>query len=261
MTRATTTGRLRERLRVGEPLAGTVLSVADPALAELVAGPFDFVWIDLEHSALTTAEAQHLAIAASSADCAALARLPRGDSERLAALLDAGVDGIVAPRVENAAEAAAFVARTRHPPAGSRGFAHRRWSRWGTLAEPAEPIRMVQVESRAAVAAAAEIAGVDGVDALVVGTADLSLDLAVEPTLDGAELRAAIEHVQHAAHDARIASGIAAGGDPALLAAALAGRSQLVVYSADVRVYAEAVSAAAGTARNALTSITREVRS
>jgi 4-hydroxy-2-oxoheptanedioate aldolase len=110
----------------------------------------------------------------------------------------------------------------------------------------------VQIESRAAVAAAAEIAAVEGVDALIVGPADLALDLGVPPALDGAVLGAAIAAVHRAAAGAGVASGVAAGGDPATLARALGTAARLVVYSADVRLYAEAVAGAAGAARRAL---------
>lgn len=248
-----TTAALRERLRSGDALIGTVLTIGDAGLAELAATPFDFVWIDLEHGALTVRDAHELSIAASSADCATLVRLPRAGSELLPALLDAGVDGIVAPRVKSAGEAVELGARMRHPPAGSRGFAHRRWNRWGQAGDRhGTPTCMIQIESRDAVEAAAEIAAVRCVDALVVGPADLALDLGVPPALDGPELRSAIAAVHEAARRAGIAAGVAAGGDPAILARVLAGDSQFVVYSADVRLYAEAIAAAATAARSAI---------
>lgn len=243
---------LGERLRRGEQLVGTVLTLADPALAELAAAPFDFVWVDLEHGALTVRDVHGLSVAASAAGCATLVRLPRPDSELLGAVLDIGVDGVVAPRVEHVSEAAALVARTRHPPDGSRGFAHRRWNRWGREAGPAAPVCVVQIESAAAVVAAADIAAVEGVDALVVGPADLALDLGVPASLDGGELRSALASVRRAAHRAGVAAGVAAGGEPRALARTVAGGWSLFVYSADVRLYADAVVAGAATARRAL---------
>ncbi|MGH2944902.1 MAG: hypothetical protein ACRDPC_01280, partial [Solirubrobacteraceae bacterium] len=94
---------LAERLRRGEPLIGTVLSLPGVALAELAASPFDLVWIDLEHGALSLGEAQELVVAAQGTGCAAAVRLPRWDWERLPAVLDAGVDAVVAPGLESAA--------------------------------------------------------------------------------------------------------------------------------------------------------------
>ncbi len=242
---------LQTRLRQRDRLAGTVLTVADPGLAELAARPFDLVWADLEHGALTVRDVHALAVAAAAARTALAVRLPSSTSESLTAVLDAGVDGVVAPRVESAAEAAALVARLRHPPAGTRGFAHRRWNDWGGNAGR-EPACLVQIESRRAVAAAAEIAAVPGVDALVVGPADLARDLGVPMALDGPELGAAVTAVRLAAARAGVCAGIATGEPPETLARVLAGGFEVVVYAADVRLYADAVASAAVAARRIL---------
>jgi 2-keto-3-deoxy-L-rhamnonate aldolase RhmA len=224
---------------------GTVLTVPAVALAELVAEPLDFVWIDLEHGALDARDVQPLAVAARAAGCAALVRLASSDCPRVPAILDAGVDGLVAPRVESPAQARSLVDRLRHPPRGSRGFAARRAAGYGRPAfEARDPLCVAQIESAAGVEAAEEIAAVDGVDALVVGCADLALALdgAMEPASQ--RLRDAIAHVQRAAEQAEIASGIA-GPDDAQLLVELAGQSStLLVCSADVRLYARAVDEA-----------------
>jgi 4-hydroxy-2-oxoheptanedioate aldolase len=243
---------LAPRLRRHQPLVGTVLSVPDPALAELVGERFDFVWIDLEHGQLGPREAQVMAIAARAAGCAALVRLRHADSELLPALLDAGVDGVVAPRVEDAAAAERLVGRMRYPPWGTRGVAPRRANSYGRAPAPAAPIGtdlacVVQIESATAVRNAAEIASVDGVDALVVGCSDLALDLGAPGELESAPLLDAIRQVQGAAAAAGVASGIAAPGAAPVIARILSGRSTIVVYSSDVRVYARAVDDAAAT--------------
>src|SRR6185312_2834466 len=101
-------------------------------------------------------------------------RLPHAGSELLGPVLDAGVDGVVAPRVDDAATARALVARLRYPPAGTRGFGPRRAGDYGRSG-PISPVTCtVQIESPAGVAAAADIAAVDGVDAIVLGCADLT---------------------------------------------------------------------------------------
>src|SRR5918998_590736 len=55
---------LAARIRRREPLVGTVVSVPDAALVELICERFDFVWIDLEHGQLGARDAQVMAIAA-----------------------------------------------------------------------------------------------------------------------------------------------------------------------------------------------------
>lgn len=220
---------------------GTVLSVSDAALAESAAAAFDLVWLDLEHGALTVADVQTLAIAVQGAGCEAHARVPRWDADLLPAILDAGVDGVVAPRVESAVDAAALVRRLRYPPTGSRGYGPRRAGGYGRASEPPAPGCTVQIESVEGVAQAGAIAGVDGVDALVVGCGDLALALGRRPDA----LREAVRHVGVAAVAAGIEFGVAAGGPPVEVAGLLATRPDLILYSVDVRLYARAVDGAA----------------
>jgi 4-hydroxy-2-oxoheptanedioate aldolase len=235
---------------------GSVLSLADPVLAELTCRSLDFAWIDLEHGALTVRDAQGLALAVQSTGCAAHVRLPSSSFESLPAILDSGVDGIVAPLVESAAQARELVCRLWYPPAGSRGFGPRRAGGFGRVprfwASPAARVSCtVQIESPDGVEAAPEIAAVDGVDALVVGCADLSLALRSPQALDAAPLVAACERVADAAARAGIGFGIAAAGDP-LRVATLARRAQFVLTSADVRLYAAGVDDGVRALRDAL---------
>jgi 4-hydroxy-2-oxoheptanedioate aldolase len=255
-------GGFGRRLRDLEPLIGTVVTVPGVGLAELTAGPVDFVWIDLEHGALGCADVQPLAIAARAARTAALVRLPSADGAGIGAILDAGVEGVVAPRVESAADAARLVETLRYPPRGARGVAARRaraYGRDGPLASlDRDPVCIVQIESPPGVRAAADIAAVDGVDALVVGCADLSHSLGEQGRLRAGAVGEAVERIQRAAAAAGIASGLAGPDDPALLAALAGGRSSVFVLSADVRMYARAVDAGVASLRRALTPESEE---
>jgi 4-hydroxy-2-oxoheptanedioate aldolase len=244
-----------DRLRAGERLAGTVLALPGAPVAELAAAPFDLVWIDLEHGALDVAQAQELTLAAQAAGTAALVRVPRWDWDRLPAVLDAGVDGVVAPGVERAEHAEAVVARLRHPPDGRRGFGPRRAGRYGR-APAAEPACLVQVESPAGVAAARRLAAVPGLDGLIVGCSDLSLALGVPHDLSSAPLRAAIADVREAARGAGTAFGLAGGGTATQLAELGGAEARLLVHSTDVRLFAQAVDGAAADLRAALAAVT-----
>lgn len=235
---------------------GSVLSLADPVLAELTCRSLDFAWIDLEHGALTVRDAQSLTLAVQSTGCTAHVRLPSTSCESLAAILDCGVDGIVAPQVESAAQARELVSRLWYPPAGRRGFGPRRAGGFGRTprfwASPAARVRCtVQIESPDGVEAAGDIAAVDGVDALIVGCADLSMALRSPQALDAGPLVAACERVADAAAEAGIGFGIAAAGDPREVAA-LAWRAEFVLTSADVRLYAAGVDDGIGALRGAL---------
>lgn len=233
---------LRGGLAAGRRFVGTAVSLPDVGLAELTASAVDFVWIDLEHGALSTRDVQPIAIAAHAAGAAALVRVRAWDDPALGPALDAGVDGVVVPRVESAAQAARVAERLPYPPRGTRGLAARRASWYGRDAGPAaEPVLMVQIESIEGVGNAGTIAAVDGVDALVVGCADLSLDLEQPPDRSSEPLRIAIAHVQRAAAAAGTASGVAGPADADLLSELGGELSSVFVLAADVRIYARAL--------------------
>jgi len=252
---------LRTRLRTGPPLVGTVLSLPGAALAELVAEPFDLVWIDLEHGALGPADLQDAVIGVQAARTAALARVPLG-SDDLTRALDCGVDGVVAPAVGSVAQAHELVRRLRYPPAGIRGYGLRRAGtrdRGHDGRAPAPPVCLVQLEDAAGVAAAAQIAELEGVDALVVGTSDLSFALGTPLDIGSEPMRAATAEVRRAAAEHGVAFGLAGGFEPGALGELEEGAG-LVVLSTDARLCAAAVDAAADTWRARLNGERRTSR-
>jgi 4-hydroxy-2-oxoheptanedioate aldolase len=192
---------------------GTTISFFDPALAELVASAFDFVWIDLEHGSLSVRDVQHLAIAIQSTGARALVRVPSSEFDRLGTLLDAGVDGVVVPMTETPTQIEQVVQRMRYPPVGTRGLAPRRAAAYGRVAPilDAKAELVAQIETPTGVANAEAIAAVDGVDLLFVGTTDLKLTLP-----PGADVAEYVTSVQTRARDASKNWGLAlAPGGPA----------------------------------------------
>lgn len=227
------------------PLVGTVLTLPGASAAELLAEPFDVVWIDLEHGALGRLDAQEMIIGAQAAGALALVRLPAADHATMAAMLDAGADGVVLADVRERATASAAIARVRHPPDGTRGWGPRRVSlrRRGERSELPRPAVWVQTESAEGVTGAAEIAALPGVDAVVVGTADLSFALGVPLDAGAPAMADAIAVVRRACRDAGTPFGVAGALDT-LPAAARAGAS-ILVHSTDARLCAGAVDSAA----------------
>jgi 4-hydroxy-2-oxoheptanedioate aldolase len=243
---------LKGMLRTGVPLVGTVISSPDAVLAERVARAFDFVWIDLEHSALSIRDAQLLAIATRSGGAHALIRLPRFDSEVLTAALDMGVDGVVAPKIASAEEAERFAASVRYPPSGSRGFAPRRARATQADSDGQLDSRVAviaQIETRGALDNLNGIAAVEGVDALVVGTNDLSLDLGHALDMSSTELSQAVVRVGETARGHEKAWGVAASSLPDWAVSARAAGAAMLVFSSDIRLYSEAIEACAGRLR------------
>ena len=94
-------GGLRAALAGRERIVGTFVTVAELSLAEMLAGAFDLLVVDLEHGALTAADTMRLAIAAQGAGAWIAARVPSAQSDVVARVLDAGLDGIVVAKIDN----------------------------------------------------------------------------------------------------------------------------------------------------------------
>jgi 4-hydroxy-2-oxoheptanedioate aldolase len=232
------------RLQAAHKQVGTVVSSPDPVLAERLAQSFDYLWIDLEHGALSVREMEVLAIAARAGGAYALARLPTTECDSLTAILDTGVDGVVAPRISTPAQASALVELTTYPPEGRRGFAERRGRRLRPLVTrgrwPTDSVaRIVQVETLGGVENAYAIAATPGIDALVVGTADLSLDLGCPLDLGAPPMIGAIRSVGAAAARAGKAWGIAAGAILPWVKEVGDSGASLLLLSSDIRLYGQ----------------------
>ena len=206
------------------PVVGNWVTFPEPAVAELFAAlGFDFVTVDMEHSAMTletTLDAIR-AVDAAADDAAAIVRLPGHDPDRIKRVLDAGVDGIMAPMVETPAEAEALVEACRYPPAGRRGVGPGRGSDYGvtlpeTIAAGEDAFTLIlQIESPEGVDNAREIAATPGVDALFVGPTDLTVAMGGLDESD-AEFLDAVESVLDSAAATDTPVGTFAVGDDSI---------------------------------------------
>ena len=174
---------LRIRAEAGERLLGVLLRMPSEELVEMsaVAG-FDFVLIDCEHGpADLVSLRQHIALAAVHG-VPVVVRVGEGDSGMILRALDQGAQGILAPHLDTASDAAALVAATHYPPVGARGFAT--YSRAGRFGETdpaahrdwflANTLVLGMIESPVGVAAVEDIVATTALDGIMIGPADLA---------------------------------------------------------------------------------------
>ncbi|UKA62695.1 HpcH/HpaI aldolase/citrate lyase family protein [Arthrobacter sp. FW306-04-A] len=243
----------REALAAADrPLAGMWVCSGSPLIAELCAGAgLDWLLIDAEHSpnGLESILAQLQAVRGYPVQ--AVVRPPANDTVLLKQYLDLGVQNLLIPMVNSAAEAKAAVAAVRYPPHGVRGVgsALARASRWNRipdyLARASETISVtVQIETEAAVAAVEDILAVDGVDAIFVGPSDLAASMGLLGQQEHLKVRAAVEHCLAAAKTAGKPGGVNAFNEATARAYMAAGAS-FVLVGADVAVLARGTEALA----------------
>lgn len=177
--------RFKRALREGRPCIGLWVGLADAYVAELLAScDFDWLLIDGEHAPndLRGVLAQLQAVAPYPAH--PVVRPVIGDTALIKQYLDLGVQTLLVPMVESAAQAAQIVAATRYPPDGVRGVgsALARASRWNQVDDYLhcagdQMCVLVQVESAAALAQVEAIAATPGVDGVFFGPADLAASM------------------------------------------------------------------------------------
>ncbi len=230
---------------------GTFVSVGDASLAEALGSVFDVLVVDLEHGSLDVSQAQILILAIQASGAAAYVRVASVDDPRLAAVLDAGADGVVSPMVETQQDAAAFARRVRYPPSGRRSYGPRRVADYGrsSALDGPDPVCGIQIETRAAIDAAPEICGVEGIGLVVVGCSDLSVSLGTPLALDTDELRGAIARASAVATSAGVPFGLAFAGDVKRLGQLTDGPVDLLLHGVDLRIYLAAADALASTLR------------
>lgn len=206
-------GSFRDRLRAGERLLGTLISLPSPEVAEILAGAgFDWLFLDGEHGAFDVLEAQRL-MQAVGQRCPCLLRVPSGDEATIKKALDIGVAGIIVPQVNNAEEAERVVRFSKYPPLGTRGVgiarAHgygRYFSDYVTRANE-ELAVVIQAEHIEAVRNIDATARVAGIDAVFVGPYDLSASMGKMGQVGNPEVQQAIARVR----DACLAAGLRLG--------------------------------------------------
>lgn len=173
--------RMREKLRSGKLVLGAGITLSDPTVTEAIAPSVDFVWIDLEHNAMTVAAMLGHLIAARAGGCASIVRIPSNDVGWIKRVLDSGAEGIILPRAYSAKEVAEFVSACRYPPLGTRGFGPRRPMQYGRMEQQAYLQQanrgvfvVAQVETVELTAELDEVLKLEGLDSLVLGPQDLS---------------------------------------------------------------------------------------
>lgn len=191
----------RARLRAGETLLGTMLTMPLASVGEILSDAgFDWLFVDGEHGPLTTPDLMSI-LQAVGHRTPCLVRVPAAGEVAIKQVLDLGADGIIVPQVNTAAEAAQIVQWARYAPAGSRGVglarAHGYGRRFQEYVETANDrtVVVVQAEHIRAVENIEAIVQVPGVDAIMLGPYDLSASMGKIGRIDDPDVVAAIDRI------------------------------------------------------------------
>jgi|SRR5688572_11776950 4-hydroxy-2-oxoheptanedioate aldolase len=190
----------KHAIQAGRQQIGLWVALASPYSAEIVAGSgFDWLLFDGEHSPNDPPTMLAQLQAAAPYPPSAIVRPAWNDKVLIKRYLDCGVQSLLVPYVQTAAEAEAAVAAVRYPTRGVRGVAgSTRASRFGRIADyvkraEAEICLLVQIETREGLDNLEAIAKTDGVDGVFIGPADLAAGLGHLGNIPHAEVQSAIK--------------------------------------------------------------------
>ncbi|MCC6146666.1 MAG: hypothetical protein IT308_03785 [Anaerolineaceae bacterium] len=175
---------LKDKMKRGEKAIGAWITLTDPIVGRIFSQiGFDFVLIDLEHSAINQETLQAMLLMFEGTQSCPIVRVPAHDPVWAKWALDAGAEGILFPNVRAEEEARQVVQMAKYPPQGVRGFFPRVASNFTTdMGEYLDGINdrvnvWIQIEDIQAVNHLDAIFSVKGIDAVLVGPADLSLSM------------------------------------------------------------------------------------
>ena len=173
--------KLKNRLRGGQTTFGAWITIANPMVAEIMAGAgFDWILIDTEHGGFSNEGLQTCLVAFNGSPTVPMVRVAWNDAVLIKQALDMGAEGILIPMVSSVAEARAAVSACKYPPEGTRGFGPRRASDYGRnidayVAQANDSvIVIVQIEHVNGVAQIDRILDTPGIDVACLGPTDLS---------------------------------------------------------------------------------------
>jgi len=239
---------IKAKLRNGEPTYGTWLSLGDLYATRVLARlGFDWLTLDIEHSAIDWSQATTVFAAVADAGCVPLARVPEGSHHYIKRVLDAGAWGIVVPMVDTVEQARVAIAAAKYPPVGNRsaGGGMHSMNFDATAAEyyaraNDEILVVLQTESPRGVENAEEIYSLPGCDAIFIGPNDLRFQMrgpdGVDPSPE--EHEAAIQRVIEVGKKVGTPTGIHVMDADAALERADQGMQFLAVGS-DLRLMSE----------------------
>jgi 4-hydroxy-2-oxoheptanedioate aldolase len=179
--------RLRQEHKSG-PLFGAAVYFNDPMFIEMCAHlGFQVMWIEMEHSHISFAEAVNLCRISQGCGLLTMLRIPNAARENVLKAAECGPDIINVPMANSARKLHELIRYARFAPAGERGyFSVSRAVKYGAVSDvPAEQqmvnqelCLMAQIETAEAVANREEICRVPGVD-IFIGPSDLAASLGV----------------------------------------------------------------------------------
>ena len=194
---------LKEKIKNNKFAIGSWITIGDTSIAEIMAkAGFEWLAVDMEHTAITLREAQELIRVIDLCGSAPLVRVSENDPTVIKRAMDAGAHGVIVPMVNTAGDAIKAVNAVRYPPLGTRGVGLGRAQGYGLAFEKyrkwvnTKSVVIVQIEHIEAIDNLEEILDAEGVDGSMIGPYDLSGSLGHPGEFERKEVKEAIRRYE-----------------------------------------------------------------
>jgi 2-dehydro-3-deoxyglucarate aldolase len=193
---------LKSKLQNRQLTIGSWITLGHPSIAEIMAqAGFDWLTVDMEHSAITLHQAQQLVQVIELSGCVPLVRVGANDANLIKRVMDTGAHGVIVPMINTREDAERAVGAVKYPPAGFRGVGLARAQSYGANFEgyrkwnETQSVVVVQIEHIKAVENLEAILSVEGVDAFIVGPYDISASLGIPGQFDHPDMTSVLATV------------------------------------------------------------------
>jgi 2-dehydro-3-deoxyglucarate aldolase len=194
---------LKNKLRNRELTTGSWLTIGHPSIAEIMArAGFDWLTVDMEHSAITLDVAQQLIQIIELSGVVPLVRVGENSPNLIKRVMDAGAHGVIVPMVNTNEDAMKAVEAVKYPPVGTRGVGLARAQGYGFEFEKyrdwvnKESVVIVQIEHIKAIENLEAILSTTGVDGSIIGPYDLSGSLGYPGDFERSEVKKALQRYE-----------------------------------------------------------------
>lgn len=193
---------LKEKINNGDFTIGSWLQLPCRESAGIMAAQgFDWLTIDAEHALFDLRNIAAIVDSIHSKGCNALIRLPECNSIWIRRSLDAGVDGIIVPMVNDRSIAEDAIRFSKYPPLGERGFGFSHANDYGTKFQDYvkkandSTLLIVQIEHIKGVENIDSILSLSEVDGVIIGPYDLAGSMGHVGQPDHPEVKAACQTI------------------------------------------------------------------
>lgn len=193
---------VKNKLQARSLSIGSWLTIPNQSVIEILASAgFEWLVIDIEHSAINIESVQNLIGHIQANKMEALVRVSKNDEVIIKRVMDAGANGVIVPMVLNANEAKKAVSHVKYPPAGTRGVGLSRAQHYGVAFDSykkwvqEESMVIVQIEHIDSVNNLKQILEVQGVDGIIVGPYDLSASMGKPGKFDDTDVKEVLKQI------------------------------------------------------------------